>query len=200
MCMDILTENIASRYLPDNEESDAETISSTITTDYDRDKAEDLVQKISSCYSALSNHYIRLCNLIPHMSKTQFGLYLGKIPFTPLIKAESGTVRQDLPLEIGQAEEFNPQVKSKGTAEEKLQDVVNQLMADRVLFMIAIGDLAINKLSQRYISKKYDITPSCIQWILSGNPEHKKGGRQYKVEKKWKAKKTTTEEEETDGE
>ena len=35
--------------------------------------------------------------------------------------------------------------------------------------------------------------------MLSGNPEHKKGGRQYKVEKKRKAKKYTTEEEEMEG-
>ena len=98
-------------------------------------------------------------------------------------------------MEIAQADEFNPQVKVEVTAEEKLQDVVNQLMADRVLFMIAIGDLMINKHSQWYISKKYNITLSSIQWMLSGNPEHKKGGRQYKVEKKRKAKKTNTEEE-----
>ena len=32
---DILTENIASGYLPDDDESDAETISSTSTVDYD---------------------------------------------------------------------------------------------------------------------------------------------------------------------
>ena len=118
------------------------------------------------------------------MSKTPLRLYLGKVPFTPLVKAESGAVRQDLPLEAAQIEEFNPQVKSEGTAEEKLQDVVNQLTADRVMFMLAIGDLMINKHSQWYISKKYDITLSSIQQMLSSNPEHKKGGRQYKVEKK----------------
>ena len=44
------------------------------------------------------------------------------------------------------------------------------------------------------------MTLSSIQQMLSGNPEHKKGGRQYKVEKKRKAKKSTTEEEETEGE
>ena len=98
-----------------------------------------------------------------------------------------------------QAGEFNPQVNNEGTAEEKLQDVVNQITADRVLFMIAIGDLMINKHSQWYISKKYDITLSSIQQMLSGNPEHKKEGRQYQVAKKKKAKKTTTEEEETEG-
>ena len=197
---DILTENIASGYLPDDEESDAETISSTSTADYDCDEAEELVQKIFSCHSTLSNHYIRLCNLIPHMSKTQLELYLGKILFTPLVKAESGAVQRNLPLEVAQAEDFNPQIKSEGTADEKLQDVINQITADRVLFMIAIGDLTINKHSQWYISKKYDITLSSIQRMLSGNPEHKKGGRQYQVEKKRKAKKSTTEEEETEGE
>ena len=87
-------------------------------------------------------------------------------------------------MEAAQIEEFNPQVKSEGTVEEKLQDVVNQLMADRVMFMLAIGDLTINKHSQWYISKKYDITLSSIQRMSSGNQEHKKGGRQYKVEKK----------------
>ena len=75
--------------------------------------------------------------------------------------------------------------------------MVNQLTADRVLFMVAMGDLTINKHRQRYISKKYNITLLSIQRMLSGNPEHKKGGRQYKVEKKQKAKKSTTEEEET---
>ena len=103
-------------------------------------------------------------------------------------------------MEVAQAEEFNPQIQNKGTAEEKLQDIVNQVMAERVLFMVAIGDLTINKHSQRYISKKYDITLSSIQRMLSGKPEHKKGGRQYKVGKKRKAKKTTMEEETEEGE
>ena len=193
---DILTEDIAEGYLPDDEEeSEAETISSTSTADYDRNEAEELVQKISSCHDALSGHYIRLCNLIPHMSKTQLGLYLGKVPFTPLIKAEPGTVKQSLPSEPVSAEEFNPQIKIEGTAEDVLQNVVNQITAERVLFMVAIGDLTINKHSQRFVSKKYNISLSSIQRTLSGDPAHKKGGRQYETEKRKKAKKITTEEE-----
>ena len=193
---DILTEDIVEGYLPDDEEeSEAETISSTSTADYDRNEAEELVQKISSCHNALSNHYIRLCNLIPHMSKTQLGLYLGKVPFTPLIKAEPGTVKQSLPSEPVSAEEFNPQIKIEGTAEDVLQNVVNQITAERVLFMVAIGDLTINKHSQRFVSKKYNISLSSIQCTLSGDPAHKKGGRQYETEKRKKAKKIMTEEE-----
>ena len=195
---DILTEQIASGYLPDDD-SDGETISSTSTTDYDRDEAEDLVDKIASCHSALSTHYLKLCSLIPHMSKTQLGLYLGKIPFTPLlIKAEPGTVKRDVPWEPTKEEEFNPEVKLDDTPEEKLQNVTNQLSAKRVMFMIAMGDYTINKHSQRFISKKYGITLSSIQRMVSGDPAHKKGGRQYESEKKKKARKTTTEEETED--
>ena len=196
---DILTEQIASGYLPDDD-SDGETISSTSTVDYDRDEAEDLVDKIASCHSTLSTHYLKLCSLVPHMSKTQLGLYLGKIPFTPLIKAEPGTVKRDVPWEAIKEEEFNPEINLDETPEEKLQSITTQLTAQRVMFMVALGDYVINKHSQRYISKKYGITLSSVQRMISGNPEHKKGGRQYESEKKKRGHKTTTEEEETEGE
>ena len=196
---DVLTEKIASGYLPDDD-SDGETISSTSTADYDRDEAEDLVDKIASCHSALSTHYLKLCSLVPHMSKTQLGLYLGKIPFTPLIKAEPGTVKRDVPWEAIKEEEFNPEINLDETPEEKLQSITTQLTAQRVMFMVALGDYVINKHSQRYISKKYGITLSSVQRMISGNPEHKKGGRQYESEKKKRGRKTTTEEEETEGE
>ena len=195
---DILTEQIATGYLPDDE-SEGETISSTSTADYDRDEAEDLVDKIASCHNALSTHYNKLCGLIPHMTKTQLGLYLGKIPFTPLIKAEAGAMQRDLPMEAAKLEEYNPEIR-KDPAEDQVQDIINQLTASRVLFMIAMGDFTINRHSQRYISKKYNITLSSIQRTLSGDPAHRKGGRQYKAEKRQKPKKTTSEEETTEGE
>ena len=132
------------------------------------------------------------------MSKTQLGLYLGKIPFTPLIKAEPGTVKRDVPWEATKEEEFNPEVKLDDTPEEKLQSITNQLSAKRVMFMIALGDYTINKHSQRFISKKYGITLSSVQRMISGDPAHKKGGRQYETEKKRKTRKTTTEEETED--
>ena len=137
---DVLTEKIASGYLPDDD-SDGETISSTSTADYDRDEAEDLVDKIASCHSALSTHYLKLCSLVPHMSKTQLGLYLGKIPFTPLIKAEPGTVKRDVPWEAIKEEEFNPEINLDETPEEKLQSITTQLTAQRVMFMVALGRL-----------------------------------------------------------
>ena len=180
---DVLTEKIASGYLPDDD-SDGETISSTSTADYDRDEAEDLVDKIASCHSALSTHYLKLCSLVPHMSKTQLGLYLGKIPFTPLIKAEPGTVKRDVPWEAIKEEEFNPEINLDETPEEKLQSITTQLTAQRVMFMVALGDYVINKHSQRYISKKYGITLSSVQRMISGNPEHKKGDDNTKVKRR----------------
>ena len=59
---DVISEQMAEQYikeegLDDNEPSDAETISSTSTADFDREEAEDLLDKISSCQMVLSQHY-----------------------------------------------------------------------------------------------------------------------------------------------
>ena len=58
----VISEQMAEEYikeegLDDNEPSDAETISSTSTSDFNREEAEDLLDKISSCQMALSQHY-----------------------------------------------------------------------------------------------------------------------------------------------
>ena len=59
---DVISEQMAEEYikeegLDDNEPSDAETISSTSTADFDREEAEDLLDKISSSQMVLSQHY-----------------------------------------------------------------------------------------------------------------------------------------------
>ena len=68
------------------------SISSTSTADYDRDEAENLVKKIASCHTALTQHYADINKVVPHMSKTQLATYLGKIPIVPLVKPEGGSV------------------------------------------------------------------------------------------------------------
>ena len=50
-------EYIKEEGLDEDEPSDAENISSTSTADFDREEAEDLLDKISSCQTALSQHY-----------------------------------------------------------------------------------------------------------------------------------------------
>ena len=80
---DVISEQMAEEYikeegLDDNEPSDAETISSTSTADFDRDEAEDLLDKISSCQTALSQHYNRLNQIVPHMTNAQLANYMEK--------------------------------------------------------------------------------------------------------------------------
>ena len=94
---DVISEQMAEEYikeegLDDNEPSDAETISSTSTADFDREEAEDLLDKVSSCQTALSQHYNKLNQIVPHMTNAQMAQYLGKIHIMPLMKVESGPV------------------------------------------------------------------------------------------------------------
>ena len=94
---DILSDNIAKGYVRDKDEDDNEhdetmSISSTSTADYDRDEVEDLVEKITSCHTALAQHYADINKVVPHMSKMQLATYLGKIPIAPLVKPERGPV------------------------------------------------------------------------------------------------------------
>ena len=98
---DVISEQMAKEYtkeegLDEDEPSDAETISSTSTADFDREEAEDLINKISSCQTALSQHYNRLNQIIPHMTNAQLANYMGKIHIMPLVKAESGPSYENL--------------------------------------------------------------------------------------------------------
>ena len=95
---DIISQNIAKDYVVEKDEGEDSdetmSISSTSTADYDRDEAEDLVAKITSCHTALAKHYEDINGIIPHMTKTQMATYLGKIPIMPLVKPEAGPVKK----------------------------------------------------------------------------------------------------------
>ena len=60
------------------------------------------------------------------------------------------------------------------------------------MLAIAIGDIHLNKLSYDQASQKYQFSKSCIQRAISGKTEHKKGGKQYKMERKRKESPTPT--------
>ena len=61
---DLINQQRADKYLegvePESDLDNAETISSTSTADYDREEAQDLLDKISSCHSALATHFNRM--------------------------------------------------------------------------------------------------------------------------------------------
>ena len=141
---DIISQNIAKDHVVEKDEGENsdETmfISSTSTADYDRDKAEDLVAKIASCYTALAKHYEDINGIIPHMTKTQMATYLGKIPIIPLVKPEAGPVKKLYAAEDTSEDEHVFPVVGE-TWEDKLKYLVDHVPAEKLMFAIAIGDL-----------------------------------------------------------
>ena len=184
---DVIDQKRADEYLegvePESDLDDAETISSTSAADYDRKEAEDLLDKISSCHSALATHFNRMNEIILRMSKTQMAMYLGKVHYMSLIKPKPGVTEKVYVPEPIENEETS-YVVGPGTHEEKLDSLVKSTPAWRILWAVALGDVLINKLSQAQASKKYSLAKTCIQRMLSQNPDHSKGGKQYQMEAK----------------
>ena len=91
LVQDVISQAMADDYTKEEElqeeSSNAETISSTSTADYDREEAEDL-NKISSCHTALTTHYNKMNEIVPHMNQTQLAQYLGKVHIMNIVKME----------------------------------------------------------------------------------------------------------------
>ena len=163
---DVISEQMAEEYikeegLDDNKPSDAETISSTSTADFDREEAEDLLDKISSCQMALSQYYNRLNQIVPHMMNAQLANYMGKIHIMPLVKAESGPVTKTYTEETT-SEECKLMVQGE-THEERLESLTKNVPAKRIMLAIALGDVLLNKLSHLQASYKYGFSKTMIQ-------------------------------------
>ena len=184
---DVISQAMADNYTREEEleeeSSDAETISSTSTADYDREEAEDLLDKISSCHTALATHYNKMNEIVPHMTKTQLAQYLGKVHILNIVKTE-GIVSKTY---TGEPETTETKFLVQGeTQEERLHGLVDTVPAHQLMLAITIGDIHLNKLSYDQASQKYQISKSRIQQAISGKAEHKKGGKQYELEKKRK--------------
>ena len=189
---DVISQGMANEYSREEkleEDSDAETISSTSTADYDREEAKDLLDKISSCHTALATHYNKMNEIVPHMTKTQLAQYLGKVHIMNIVKPE-GVVSKTYTSEPDTSE--TKFVVRGETHEEKLQELVNTVPAHQLMLAIAIGDIHLNKLSYDQASQKYQISKSRIQRAISGKANHKKGGKQYHLERKRKVSDDTS--------
>ena len=79
---DVISQTIADDYTREEElekeHSDAKTISSTSTADYDREEAEDLLDKISSCHTALATHYNKMNEIVPPHDKNAVSSISGQ--------------------------------------------------------------------------------------------------------------------------
>ena len=173
---DLVTRERAEEYVvTDPEQDNTVTISSTSTADYDCDEAEDIIDKIASCHTSLAKHYEDVNKIIPHMTKTQLALYLGKLPVMPMVKAEGKTVSKLYVPEEGVDPNFEYPVQGD-TWEEKLKFMTEHIPAEKLLFAIAIGDYTLNQFSQAKTALKYGFAKTRIQRALSHDPSHQKGG------------------------
>ena len=111
------------------------------------------------------------------------------MPTLPMIKIEekvSSMYRQCYEEEPSQVqEECDPKVYGENV-EKKLQSIVNSIGDQSTLFLMAVRGCIVNKKSQAEIATKYNISRSRIQWAMSGKKEHRKGGKQYRQERKRK--------------
>ena len=184
---DVISQAMAYDYTKEEElkeDSDAETISSTSTADYDREEAEDLLDKISSCHTALATHYNKMHEVVPHMTQTQLAQYLGKVHIMNIVKTEIIVLK----TYTSEPETLETKFSVRGeTHEERIQGLVDTVPAHQLMLAIAIGDIHLNKLSYDQASQKYQISKSRIQRAVSGKAEHIKGGEQYQQERKCKA-------------
>ena len=166
-----------------------ETISSTSTQDFDREKVEREFINLTSHYQQIRESFKKLVEEVPHMKKWQLATNLAKMPILPMIKIEekvSSMCRQHYEEEPSQVqEECNPKVYGENV-EKKLQSIINSIGEQSILLLMAVGDCIVNKKSQAEIATKYNIPRSRIQWAMSGKKEHKKGGKQYQQERKRK--------------
>ena len=195
---DLVTRECAEEYVvTDPEQDDTVTISSTSTADYDRDEAEDIIDKIASCHTSLAKHYEEVNKIIPHMTKTQLALYLRKLPVMPMVKAEGKAVSKLYVPEEGADPNFEYPVQGDSW-EEKLKFMTEHILAEKLLFAIAIGDHTLNQFSQAKTALKYGFAKTRIIRALSHNPSHRKAGRQYIQERKRKDQTQGGEEVETE--
>ena len=164
-----------------------ETISSTSTQDFNREKVEREFINLASHYQQIRESFKKLVEEVPHMKKRQLATNLAKMPILPMIKIEekvSPMHRQHYEEEPSQVqEERDPKVYGENV-EKKLQSIINSIGDQSTLFLMAVGDCIVNKKSQAEVATKYNISRSRIQWAMSEKKEHRKGGKQYRQERK----------------
>ena len=159
-----------------------ETISSTSTQDFDREKVEREFINLTSHYQQIRESFKKLVEEVPHMKKQQLATNLAKMPIIPMIKIEEkvssmcGQHYEEEPSQV--QEECDPKVYGENV-EKKLQSIINSIGEQSTLLLMAVRDCIVSKKSQAEIATKYTIPRSRIQWTMSGKKEHKKGGKQY---------------------
>ena len=142
-----------------------ETISSTSTQDFDREKVEREFLNLTSHYQQIRESFKKLVEEVPHMKKHQLATHFAKLPMIKVTTEEkvSSMYRQHYEEEPSQVqEEYDPKVYGE-SMEKKLQSIINSIGEQSTLLLLAVGDCIVNKKSQAEIAKKYNIPRSRVQ-------------------------------------
>ena len=145
-----------------------ETISSTSTQNFDREKVEREFINLTSHYQQIGESLRNMVEEVLHMRKHQLATHLADMPILPMIKVTteekvSSMYGQQYEVEPNKVqEEYNPTVYGE-SMEKKLQSIVNSIREQSALLLMAVGDCIVNKKSQAEIARKYGIPRSRVQ-------------------------------------
>ena len=134
-----------------------ETISSTLTQDFNREKVEREFINLASHYQQIRESFKKLVEEVPHMKKQQLATNFAKMPILPMIKVEekvSSMYGQHYEEPSQVQEECDPKVYGE-SAEKKLLSVINSIGDQSALLLMAVRDCIVNKKSQAEIATKY---------------------------------------------
>ena len=170
-----------------------ETISSTLTQDFEREKVEREFINLTSHYQQIGESFRNLVEEVPHMRKHQLATHLAGMPILPMVKVTteekvSSMYRQQYEIEEPSKiqEEYDPKMHGE-SPEKKLQSTTNSVGEQSALLLMAVRDCVVKKEVPCRISQKV--------WLYQGvgcndpyleKKEHKKGGKQYQHERKRK--------------
>ena len=116
----------------ENEDKD-ETISSTLTQDFDREKVESEFINLTSHYQQIREGFKKLVEEVPHMKKCQLATHFARMPILPMIKV---TTEEKVSSMYGQhyeeepsqeQEEYDPKVYRESTEEKFTEALLTAL-------------------------------------------------------------------------
>ena len=108
-----------------------ETISSTLTQDFDREVVKKEFVNLATHYQKILDSFAKLIKEVPHMKKRQLATHISQTPILPLMKITteekiSSMYSQKYSIgessAVGTSEEFDPKVYGT-TDEERIQSV-----------------------------------------------------------------------------
>ena len=104
---DCIMEQDTDKYFvpPDEQEdgNDTETISSTSTTDCDREEVEASLATVAEAFHTICSEYEWLCVIVLHMTKVQAASVITRLPFIPFL-GKKEKVKAETKPEMGTTE------------------------------------------------------------------------------------------------